>query len=344
MAQSPAGPRGNVLSAASLAHMIRASLPKDASPQIKTSHEAIALASHASMMAVGFRMVGLGEDHKLETPSDRDDTQELPTEWNANAGHYSFRYKHSQSSMEYLLKANRMGNKVVVMGMGLGDDKTCSFDVKVQEFVSEGNLPATPKKEGTTDDDVERAIQDVFISIGRLSDLGSLIRLNIIQKFAPGLQKAGYEETPESSASQSRTQEQPRGADRPLRDPLREDRDPPARPYPFTDPLAQPRRPMPEPMPGFEDEFETGRPGRRMPGGFPNIGERDLYPQGLGPNDPFRGGVGPGFGGMGGGGMHPTFDDPMGPGPGGRGGHPRGAGMGGRPPNPFGGFGDGDFL
>jgi hypothetical protein len=268
--------------------------------------------------------------------------------------------------MEYLLKANRMGNKVVVMGMGLGDDKTCSFDVKVQEFVSEGNLPATPKKEEATNDDVERAIQDVFISIGRLSDLGSLIRLNIIQKFAPGLQKPGYEETPEPAASQSRTQE-PRGADRPLRDPLREDRDPPARPYPFTDPLAQPRRPMPEPMPGFEDEFETGRPGRRMPGGFPNIGERDLYPQGLAPNDPFRGGVGPGFGGMGGGGMHPTFDDPMfagqgqrggydpqvppgarydpmGPGAGGRGGHPRGAGMGGRPPNPFGGFGDGDFL
>jgi hypothetical protein len=364
MAQSPAGPRGNVLSAASLAYMIRASLPKDASPQIKTSHEAIALASHASMIAVGFRMVGLGEDHKLETPSDRDDPHELPAEWNANAGHYSFRYKHSQSSMEYLLKANRMGNKVVVMGMGLGDDKTCSFDVKVQEFVSEGNLPATPKKEGATNDDVERAIQDVFISIGRLSDLGSLIRLNIIQKFAPGLQKPGYEETSEPSASQSRTQE-PRGADRPLRDPLREDRDPPARPYPFTDPLAQPRRPMPEPMPGFEDEFETGRPGGRLPGGFPNIGERDLYPQGLGPNDPFRGGVGPGFGGMGGGGMHPTFDDPMfagqrggydpqvppgarydpmGPGPGGRGRHPRGAGMGGRPPNPFGGFGDGDFL
>jgi len=366
MAQSPAGPRGNVLSAASLAHMIRASLPKDASPQITTSHEAIALASHAAMIAVGFRMVGLGEDYKLETPSDRDDIHELPTEWNANAGHYSFRYKHSQSSMEYLIKANRMGNKVVVMGMGLGDDKTCSFDVKVQEFVSEGNLPATPKKEGVSDDDAERAVQDVFISIGRLSDLGSLIRLNIIQKFAPGLQKPGYEETSEPAASQSRTQE-PRGAERPLRDPLREDRNPPARPYPFTDPLAQPRRPMPEPMPGFEDEFETGRPGRRMPGAFPGIGERDLYPQGLGPDDPFRGGIGPGFGGMGGGGMHPTFDDPMfagqgqrggydpqvppgarydpmGPGPGGRGGHPRGAGTGGRPPNPFGGFGDGDFL
>ena len=130
---------------------------------------------------------------------------------------------------------------------------------------------------------------------------------------------------------------------------------------------------MPDPMPGFEDEFETQRP---MPGRFPgsgygNIGDRDLYPQGLGPNDPMRGGIGPGpsfggMGGIGGGGMHPTFDDPMFAGqgqggrgydphappgarydpvgPGNRGGHPRGAGMGGRPPNPFGGFGDGDFM
>lgn len=106
-------------------------------------------------------------------------------------------------------------------------------------------------------------------------------------------------------------------------------------------------------------------------GGFGRIGERDLYPQGLGPNDPIRGGIGPGFGGGpmgGGGGMHPTFDDPLFAGQGGRGGgftpqappgaryddpfgpggpaggHPRGSGMGGRPPNPFGGFGDGDFI
>ena len=41
-----------------------------------------------------------------------------------------------------------------------------------------------------------------------------------------------------------------------------------------------------------------------------NIGERDLYPPGLAPHDPFRGG-GFGPGGVGGGGMHPTFDDPL---------------------------------
>lgn len=97
-----------------------------------------------------------------------------------------------------------------------------------------------------------------------------------------------------------------------------------------------------------------------------NIGERDLYPPGLGPHDPLRMGPGPpGFGG-GGGGMHPTFDDPLfagrqggggrappgarydpvGPGDGPpylRGG-PRFPGGGGGPPNPFGGFGGGDFI
>lgn len=112
-----------------------------------------------------------------------------------------------------------------------------------------------------------------------------------------------------------------------------------------------------------------------MPGGyqpFGNIGERDLYPPGLGPHDPLR--IGPGGGGFrGGGGMHPTFDDPIFGGQGGGGqydprappgarydpvgpgdgppnlrGGPRFPGGGGRFPggggNPFGGFGRGDFI
>ena len=51
-----------------------------------------------------------------------------------------------------------------------------------------------------------------------------------------------------------------------------------------------------------------------------NIGERDLYPPGLGPHDPLRIGGGGGYG-PGGGGMHPTFDDPLFGGGGGVGGY-----------------------
>jgi len=66
------------LSAPSLSKFITASLPKDAEPQLKSSTDAIAVAAHAGMLAVGFRLVGLGEDHKIgnapvwQTRSERD--------------------------------------------------------------------------------------------------------------------------------------------------------------------------------------------------------------------------------------------------------------------------------
>jgi hypothetical protein len=203
----------------------------------------------------------------------------------------------------------------------------------------------------------------------------------------PNLHKEGYEEAANeassSAAAQARDNREDAYARRePRADPLRGDLLPqPARPYPFDDPLAQsPRRPIADfPPPDFEDEYEINRPPRGMgqPRGSPfNIGHDDLNPPGLGPNDPLRGSfVGGGGlprpGGGVGGGMHPTFDDPMfgtggnrwgydpqappgsrydpvGPGdrpPQGSGMFPRHqGGAGGRPPNPFGGFGDNDFI
>lgn len=273
--------------------------------------------------------------------------------------------------MEYLVKVNRLGSKALIFGVGLGDDKTASFEVKAQDYISEGSL-----KEATAGSDKMSSLRNIFISNGRLSDLSTLFKLQIIQKLAPGIQKAGYEDTPSTS-----TTEQPRQREEtrpPERDPLRDDHLPPARPYPFDDPLAAaPRRPVPPgdfPPPDFEDEYELNRPPRGFAPGRPpfgNLGERDLYPPGLGPHDPLR--IGPGGGFHGGGGMHPTFDDPLFGGQGGQqpynprappgarydpvgpgdgppnlrggprfpGGGGRGGGFGG---NPFGGFGSGDFI
>ena len=367
------------------------------------------------------------------------DTPSLPPTWNSSDT-ISFRYKHNQSAMQYLVKVNRLGKKAVVFGVGLGDDKTVSFDVAVADYVSESSLPASPvkaktnepeesasktqvegagknaadepttkedndnmgeggndksskaEKEETTAESMEQAaktIQDIFISAGRLSDLGSHIRIKLIQKLIPGLQKEGYEDNSNSSsaATTSTSNEPGRTSQPPHSNPHQ-----PNVPYPhgIHDPLAEPPRARPFPAgemrpPGFEDEYDILRPagGHGMPGRPPvNIGERDLYPPGMGPYDPLR--PGPGFGGlgsggMGGGGMHPTFDDPLfrGPGrqgggeydpqapPGARydpvgpwGGAPRdgrggsgtgrspggGLGGGGGPPNPFGGFGSGDFI
>lgn len=203
-----------------------------------------------------------------------------------------------------------------------------SFDLKPKDFVSESSFPFTiPSSEGANE--AASSIRKVFISGGRMTDVASLIKINILQKVAPGLQKEGYDDSAHA-ASQSREQVEAvrpepgrEGQGAPARDPLRDDRLPPlAQPRPYGDPLAaEPRRPFPAgdfPPPGFEDEYEVNIPrggigGERRP---LNIGERDLYPPGLGPHDPLRGG---GFG-PGGGGMHPTFDDPMFGGRGGGGG------------------------
>ena len=268
--------------------------------------------------------------------------------------------------MEYLLKVTRLGDKALVHGVGLGADKTASMEVIARDYVSEGSL-----KSGPSDPDLKSYLKNTFISAGRMSDLSSLFKTSIIQKLAPGIRKEGYEDDTITSERPQR-QEEPR---QPQYDPLRDYRQPPARPYPFDDPLAEsPRRPRPAgdfPPPGFEDEHEILRPPRGIPGGrnpLP-IGERDLYPPGLGPNDPLR--MGPGGEFRGGGGMHPTFDDPIfggqggaqpydphvpfgarydpvGPGdgpPNARGelrfpGGPRGGVSG----NPFGGFGGNDFI
>jgi PI31 proteasome regulator len=212
------------------------------------------------------------------------------------------------------------------------------------------------------------------------TDLASLFKITIIQKLVPNLHKEGYEEATiePSAAARERVQvmrEDEYDRRNPRPDPLRADPLPqPARPHRFDDPLAvpPPNRPIGDfPPPGFDDEYDIYRPrgGPPLPRGSPlGIGHDDLNPPGLGPHDPLRSSfVGGGLPRPGGGsGMYPTFDDPLFGGRGQRGGYdpqappgarydpvgpsdglPRGGGLGGlrgQPPNPFGGFGDNDFV
>ena len=282
--------------------------------------------------------------------------------------------------MDYHVNVHKLGGKAAVSAIAIGDDKPKNFDVTTKEYLSESMLPLSISEDMSTEDAAKKLL-DLFISSGRLNDLGALLKISVIQKLAPSLQKPGYEENSGASRTANRDDD---STPRPSHPPNpRQPQDPePARPYPFNDPLAVPRqpgRPLPEPMPGFEDEYEVNRPPRgglrddRYPVG---IGHDDLYPQGLGPNDPLRPHLGGGLprpGGGLGGGMHPTFDDPLFRGQGGQGGYdpsappgarydpigpggaprdnrggmgprfPGGGGFGG-PPNPFGGFGGNDFI
>jgi hypothetical protein len=137
----------NALTADSVLEYMSKSLPakhEAAASIIKDPYAAIALFCHSCMLAVGFRLIGLGEDHKigmtfiylraesnslsvLEAQSDPSNVSALPTEWDASSS-YAFRYAHSESSMEFLVKVSRLGEwwSKASLRMGLTPGEYCS--------------------------------------------------------------------------------------------------------------------------------------------------------------------------------------------------------------------------
>jgi hypothetical protein len=280
--------------------------------------------------------------------------------------------------MQFVIRIDRMGAKIELRGLAIGDERIARFDITARDYISSAALPLriTMTADGVEDrSDLQQKLKNVFISEERIkgmyrplpctyiscnpsrltpfatSDLASLLKVSIIQRLLPSLQKEGYTEE-EAEPAPPRRQPQPPAAHQPPRFPPHLPEPAQPNPYPAPDPLAAPRNnPIPTadfPPPDFEDPYEVNRPPRGpapapFGGGFGNIGQDDLYPPGLGPHDPIRGsftggfgagGIGPeglrrpggtgggGGGGRtgGGGGMHPTFDDPLFRGPRGDGG------------------------
>lgn len=326
----------------------------DTTSDMSSSYEALALFTHSCMKSLGFRLLGFNEDNKIgeqlpaklpslvakvkdgdsaNTPPESECQSlapRLPSTWNSNFNSHSFLYAHTQSSMHFVIKIDRMGGKAEIRGLGVGDDRIHRLEVTARDYISSAALPLriTTTAEGEEDrSDLPEKLEKVFISKERMADLASLLKINIIQKLVPSLQKEGYQEDADDRAAREDAEQAGR-VGQPRQPPqMPEPMPDPARPYPFNDPLAGPRRP-PVPVgefgpPGFEDEYEINRPPRGGPlpglGGMPGqspfgIGHDDLYPPGLGPNDPLRGSF-TGGGGLprpgGGGGMHPTLDDPL---------------------------------
>ncbi|KIL92685.1 hypothetical protein FAVG1_03865 [Fusarium avenaceum] len=345
----------------------------DDSSDLASSYEVIALLIHSYLSAIGFKLQGFDEDKKI--PECESLAPRLPSQWNSGFGSYSFVYSHKQSAMSFSIRVDRMGKKVEVRGLAVGDDNIRRFERSISEVVDSKKLPIriTIKDDQEDRSDLVDKLRGVFTSEQAIADILHDLKVNIVQKLIPKLQSDGYIETAEAEANarSERRDQEARNPHRPFRgDPVPN----PNMPLSPANPLPEMARPRPHPVgdfppPGFDDEYEMNRPPRdlRMPGRSPyNIGHDDLHPPGLGPHDPLRGSfIGGGLPRPGGGsGMHPTFDDPLFGGQGGNGqpgfdpqappgarwdptgpgGNPRFPGPGsGRGNNPFGGGFSGGF-
>ncbi|KAK5661170.1 hypothetical protein OQA88_11061 [Cercophora sp. LCS_1] len=310
----------------------------DPTSDISSSLDAVALFVHACMASLEFKLIGLKEDD----PSSQSCVSlapRLPSTWNTSLNSHSFLYSHPQSSMRFILRVDRLGTKTEVRGLALGDERIARFEITTRDYLTTSHLPIRiPVSENGTEQRDDHAfrtkLESLFTNPNRMTELATLVKTHIVQRLVPGLNKPGYEESPDDRAARQDADETARTGARPpptFPNPLPN----PAQPNPYPVPdnfVPRPGPPVPAgdfPPPGFEDEYEVNRPPRGslpMPGFGPGgqspfgIGGSDLYPAGLGPHDPLRGSFVPGRGGPGSGGMHPTFDDPLFQGPRGQGG------------------------
>lgn len=124
------------------------------------------------MTAVGFRLLGFGEGQKIEGEL-KASAPRLSPKWNSSFGSHSFLYAHSQSSMEYVVKVDRLGGKAEIRGIGLGDERISRFEITAKDYVSSAALPLRITLNTGEEDrsDLEAKLKDVFISPSRIQGI-----------------------------------------------------------------------------------------------------------------------------------------------------------------------------
>lgn len=73
----------------------------------RNQHDALVLAVHALMLCQGFRCIGTTESSPIRE-------QELPQDWNRSDDVYSFKYKHQNSDLTFLLKMLVLGKNLIL--------------------------------------------------------------------------------------------------------------------------------------------------------------------------------------------------------------------------------------
>lgn len=310
----------NVLDPSALTAKLPQLLPTN-QKTLRTNQDGVAALSHTVMTVLGFRLIAVDDSAPAETYPDN----VLPETWNVHApGSYAFRYRHEQSSLEFILKLGKLGSRTTINAIALEvrryslvsgmypnfclvqADKAATLVIATEDFTSPSFYPHDP-----TATDASPLVHG-FISSNRITDFVSQFQLMIVQKLIPGLRKDGYTEQSESATSASQpSQSNP----------------PPARPQPVP-PAQGPDQTSPLQMPP-RNPLEIGRRDREPfatnpfapPPLFPDLEGGGMF---VGPNHPMFGGRA-GQGGMrgpwGGDGFLPPLGappgarfDPIGPG------------------------------
>ena len=83
---------------------------------LQSPTEGLAALAHTIMSVLSFRLIAV-DDHSASRTFENN---VLPDEWNLHGpGSFTFRYKHEQSSLEFLLKVTKLGSRTVLNAIAL---------------------------------------------------------------------------------------------------------------------------------------------------------------------------------------------------------------------------------
>lgn len=190
----------NVLDPSALVSKLPALLPAE-NKELQSAQDGLAALAHTAMNALGFRLIGVDDSSVTRTF----EGNALPTEWNSHGpGSYTLRYKHEQSSFEFVVKLAKLGKRTVLNAIALEvsaftalssvsiayaslqTDKAASLDVATDDFTSPSFFPHSLAVA-----DAQPLVHG-FISSNRVADFISQFQIMIIQKLVPALRKEGY--------------------------------------------------------------------------------------------------------------------------------------------------------
>ncbi|KAH9071705.1 PI31 proteasome regulator N-terminal-domain-containing protein [Lactarius deliciosus] len=122
----------------------------------------------------------------------------LPDSWNSHGpGSYTLRYRHEQSSLEFVVKVVKLGSRTLINGIAVESDKTASLDIATNDFTSPSFFPFDAQAANPP------PLIHGYISSNRVADFLDQLKLKIIQNLMPGLHKEGYTEGPPATSPSS---------------------------------------------------------------------------------------------------------------------------------------------
>lgn len=249
----------DILDPAALTTQLVTLLP-ESNKRIASPHDGLAALVHTIFTTLGFRLIAIDDTSSARTFQDN----VMPEDWNTKGQtDYVLRYKHEQSSLEYLVKVVKLGQRTLINAIALEvcsshpcmnlcltlfqSDKSASLDISTNDFTSPSFYPYDASKADAP------PLVHGFISSNRIADFVAQLKLKIVQKLVPGLRKEGYTEEAEEVSTSATSANAPQAAR-------------PPRPRPVTPP--------------FPEAIPYNLPPNQRPYNPLEIGRRDLDPFG----------------------------------------------------------------